>query len=168
MKTLTSAFIFLFIAGVHATTPCLGVLATNIEIPLCIQGKTVGSISLKTGQEITILKIDSDGILISRGEYSPVKVSKETITSDSIANAEATPRPTPFVVSTPKPTQKALQIKNTNTSENVSQVSSNSDALVGTWMNLKNGFYRGAVSYTIKIQSMGSIFITQEFSTGDH
>ena len=89
MKQLLSAFFFLFISGVYATNPQQGSLATNIQFPLCVDGKSVGTLSLKAGSEITIVRIDPDGVLITIGEPTPVKVAKEAITSDSLSVASA-------------------------------------------------------------------------------
>lgn len=103
MKQFLTAFSFILISGVYANTPHQGSLATNIQLPLCVDGKTVGSLSLKAGSEITIVKIESDGVLITRGESTPVKVSREAITSDSLAVAEATPPPVQPPIATPVP-----------------------------------------------------------------
>lgn len=83
-----------------AQPPKQGILATDTQIPLVVEGKTVGSMTLKAGTSVNIIKVLPDGILISKGDTSPTKVSTDAITASSLAIATATPVPTP----TPKPT----------------------------------------------------------------
>ena len=108
----------------HATP---GTLAVDTQIPLVMDGKTVGSMTLKAGSEVSITQVlpTEDSVLISRGDSTPVKVSKEALTPESLQNAiaaeaaaataAATPTPTPtpipaptaspVAVATPQPSQ---------------------------------------------------------------
>ena len=101
-----------------ATTP--GTLAVDTQIPLVMDGKTVGSMTLKAGSEVSITQVlpTEDSVLISRGDSTPVKVSKAAITPESLQNAiaaetaaAATPTPVPaptsssVAVATPQPSQ---------------------------------------------------------------
>jgi len=95
------------ISGAFATTP--GTLAVDTQIPLVMDGKTVGSMTLKAGSEVSITQVlpTEDSVLISRGDSTPVKVSKTALTPESLKNAinvEAAPTPTPAPTSTPTPT----------------------------------------------------------------
>jgi len=83
----------------HADAPKEGVLAKDFDFPLCMAGKKLGSVSLKAGRNINIIKVQDDGVLISRGEADPVKVSKEMLTPESLAAVTSTPSPAP----TPSP-----------------------------------------------------------------
>ena len=98
------------ISGASATP---GTLAVDTQIPLVMDGKTVGSMTLKAGSEVSINQVlpTEDSVLISRGDSTPVKVSKTALTPESLKNAinvEAaptpTPTPTPAPTSTPNPT----------------------------------------------------------------
>ena len=55
-----------------ATTP--GTLAVDTQIPLVMDGKTVGSMTLKAGSEVSINQVlpTEDSVLISRGDSTPV------------------------------------------------------------------------------------------------
>ena len=131
----------------------------------------MGTLSLKAGSEITIVKVDPDGVLITRGESTPVKVAREVITIDSLAVAESSPVPTPTPVPTPSPrlTPVAKSISSYDSSSvsknNIS--TSNFDSLVGIWTNIKSSSFQGAPNYKIEIQSLSNIIITQEFSMPD-
>ena len=93
-----------FLPTLLAQTPKQGRLAVDTRIPLVLDGKSVGSISLKAGDTVNIIQILQDGVLISRGEGVPSKVAKEILTSESLAIAEATPLPSPSPRSTNTPT----------------------------------------------------------------
>lgn len=155
------------ISVVSATTPHQGTLATDIQIPLCVEGRTVGAMSLKAGSEITIIKVDHDGVLVSRGASTPFKVSRETLTGASLAAAEATPDPipprlptfTPVASPTPKATPSTISKNET--------ITSNFDSLVGTWENIKGGYYQGGPNCKIEINSLNNIVIKQEFNSAE-
>jgi len=100
-NTLSLAIAIALISQVYATTPQKGKLTESIQIPIVIEGRSAGSMSVPSGSEITILKVDSDGVLIARGESTPVKVPRESISAEALALAEATPTPIPAPTSTP-------------------------------------------------------------------
>jgi len=93
--------LILLVAGImcsftlHADVHKQGVLASDFQFPLSISGKKVGSVSLKAGSSVSVVIVQDDGVLISRGESDPVKVSKETLTPESIAVAPASPSQLP-------------------------------------------------------------------------
>ena len=168
MKPFTWFLLTLFISAVRATTPHQGTLATNIQLPLCIGGKTVGAMSLKAGSEITIIKVDPDGVMIARGESTPVKVGRETLTSGSLAAAEATPVPTPLPTPFyPTPVAKSTPVEASSSESNNEKTTSKLEALVGTWTNIKSGYYQGGPNVELEIQSMGNITMKHEYNTPD-
>lgn len=85
----------------------LGALAADTQIPLEIEGRLVGSMTLKAGTQVNIIKVLPDGVMISKGESTPVKVAVESITASSLAVVTATPVPTP----TPVPTATPIAIQ---------------------------------------------------------
>ena len=67
-----------------------GTLATDTQIPLVVDGKTVGSMTLKAGATVTIVQILPDNqVLISRGDTTNTfKVSKDSLTPEQAYNTE--------------------------------------------------------------------------------
>lgn len=167
MKYFPAIWMIFLISVVSATTPHLGTLATDIQIPLCVEGRTVGAMSLKAGSEITIIKVDHDGVLVARGASTPFKVSRETLTYASLAAAEATPDPVPTRLPTftpiASPTPKVIP----PTISKNETITSNFNSLVGTWENIKGGYYQGGTKCTIEINSLNNIVVKQEFNTAD-
>ena len=90
----------------HASTP--GTLANDTQVPLVMDGKTVGSMTLKAGAAVTIVQILPDNqVLISRGDSNTFKVSKESLTPESLAVASAIPTTAPVPAPTVAPTISA-------------------------------------------------------------
>jgi len=100
-KLILLAIVFVCSLSVRADALKQAVLATDFEFPLTIGGKRVGSACLKAGSSVCVVKVQDDGVLISRGETDPVKVSKEVLTPESIVLASTTPSPIPSLQSTP-------------------------------------------------------------------
>lgn len=84
------AILFL-VASAIAQAPKQGTLATDTQIPLVVEGKTVGSMTLKAGAEVTIVQIlpNNEGVLITRGEAAPAKIPVEALTPASLQAAQA-------------------------------------------------------------------------------
>ena len=81
--------ILLLVASAIAQVPKKGTLATDTQIPLIIEGKTVGSMTLKAGSQVTITQIlpNNDGVLITRGESATAKIPVEAISPASLQTA---------------------------------------------------------------------------------
>ena len=106
MKPILLLLALIAASTLNATTS--GKLAIDTQVPLVMDGKTIGSMTLKAGAEVTIVQVLPDNsVLISRGDSTDTfKVSKESLTPESLAMAAvamATPTPTP-VVAAPAPT----------------------------------------------------------------
>ena len=95
---LTALTTFSPIVAMAQTRP--GTLATDTQIPLVVDGKTVGSMTLKAGATVTIVQILPDNqVLISRGDTTNTfKVSKDSLTPESLTAAISTTTTTPIVV----------------------------------------------------------------------
>lgn len=87
----------IILSSARAQTPKQGTLAVDTSIPLVMDGRTVGSMTLKAGSQIVIVKILPDGIMISQGGATPVKILRESVTPESLAAASATPTPVAVV-----------------------------------------------------------------------
>ena len=96
---------FCLVVSAHSQVPKQGTLAADTQIPLIVEGKTVGSMNLKAGSQISIIRILPDGVLISRGDGVPYKVARESISQKSLEDATPLPvaTPTPVPASTPTP-----------------------------------------------------------------
>ena len=86
----------------------LGTLSSDTQIPLVVEGKTVGSMTLKAGTSVNIVQVLPDGVMISKGEGAPVKIAKEALTTESLATATATPTPVTVSPSTPTASRPSL------------------------------------------------------------
>ena len=91
-----------------------GTLAIDTQIPLVMDGKTVGSMTLKAGATVTIVQILPDNqVLISRGDTTNTfKVSKDSLTPESLIVAAATPAPTPAPTTAPVASTETPATKN--------------------------------------------------------
>ena len=109
----------------QAESPKQGTLAIDTQIPLVMEGKTVGSMTLKAGAAVTIVQVLPDNqVLISRGDSTNTfKVSKESLTPESLAVATATPTPTPLP--TPAPVVPEAKPAVATTAPTVSSVTPN-------------------------------------------
>ena len=56
-----------------------------------MDSKTIGSMTLKAGSQVTITQIlpNNGGVLIAQGEASPVKIPVEALSTDSLRAAQA-------------------------------------------------------------------------------
>ena len=92
MKAFTLIVIFsTFLSLGQAQSPHLGKLAIDTQVPLVMDGKTIGSMTLTAGAEVTIVQVlpNNEGVLIARGEASPVKIPVEALSTDSLHAAQA-------------------------------------------------------------------------------
>ncbi len=88
--------------GVHEVP-----LLTQVDVPIIADGKQIGSMKLAPGSLVSVVSVQSDGIMVTRGEGAPFKVSKDVIAPDALAATLATPPPRQVAVSqqvTPTPT----------------------------------------------------------------
>ena len=107
---ITKAF-FLFILAVHsiiqpssATTS--GTLASDTQIPLVMDGRTIGSMTLKAGAAVSIIEVlpGQEGVMISLGDSAPFKLPREALTPESLSTASTATAaitaatPTPAVI----------------------------------------------------------------------
>jgi len=101
-------------ASLLAEEPREGTLASNIQLPLILNGKSVGSITLKAGAKVSIIHVRPNGVLIARGTNAPFTVAREALTAESLVIP--TPSATPLLssdLSTPKPIALTEQISAT-------------------------------------------------------
>lgn len=85
-------------------------LLTEVQVPIIANGKQIGSVKLPPGSLVTIVSIESDGVMISRGGGAPFKVSKAVLPPDALL-VTATPTPTqapapPVPITTATPISK--------------------------------------------------------------
>lgn len=78
-------------------------LLIQVDAPIMADGKQIGSMKLAPGSVVSVVSDQADGILVTRGEGAPFKVSKDVIAPDALAVALATPTPRPIAV-IPQPT----------------------------------------------------------------
>ena len=104
--------IFFLIGSIVQATPTPGTLIAELPVPLVVEGKTVGSMTLKAGTQISVITIlpNDVGVVISRGGGSPFIVPKTALTQESLLLAIATaatptPTPPPLVATPPKPVE---------------------------------------------------------------
>lgn len=56
--------------------PKVGTLVADTQIPLILEGKSVGLMTLKEGSKVSIIQVLPDGFMVGRGEEKPFKVNK--------------------------------------------------------------------------------------------
>jgi len=78
------------------------VLVQAIQAPIIADGKQIGSMNLPAGSTVTIVSIESDGVMVSRGGGTPFKVPKEAIAAEALATPTVTPAPLQIPVPTPQ------------------------------------------------------------------
>lgn len=85
-------------------------LVTEILAPIIADGKQIGSVKLSPGATVTIVSIQSDGVMISRGGGAPFKVAKEALPASALVLETPTPTPAPITTptATPIPTPVAI------------------------------------------------------------
>jgi len=82
-------------------------LLTQVDAPIMADGKQIGSMKLAPGSLVSVVSVQPDGIMVTRGEGTPFKVSNDVIAPDALVAALATPTPRPIPVvaqATPLPT----------------------------------------------------------------
>ena len=86
---------------VFAMTPKEVALVSEVVVPIVADGKTIGSVKLKAGSLVTVISVQGDEVVISRGGGEPFKVAKEVIQEGVLdgfprnASAPAANPPTP-------------------------------------------------------------------------
>lgn len=86
-------------------------LLTQVEAPIIANGKQIGSMKLAPGSLVSVVSVQTDGIMVTRGEGTPFKVSKDVIAPDGMVSALAAHTPRPIAVipqATPLPTATAF------------------------------------------------------------
>ena len=102
----------------------------EIQAPImAADGKQIGSVKLPVGSTVTIVSIESDGVMVSRGGGTPFKVAKDVLSAEAAVVVAATPIPaqSPIPISTPatatsisKPTGGAIPASQASLSANSS------------------------------------------------
>lgn len=105
-------------------------LVVEIQAPImAADGKQIGSVKLPVGSTVTIVSIESDGVMVSRGGGTPFKVAKDVLSAEAAVVVAATPIPaqSPIPISTPatatsisKPTGGAIPASQASLSANSS------------------------------------------------
>ena len=101
LRVAVAMILFVFSMQAKETT-----LTAEIQAPIIADGKQIGIMKLPVGSAVTIISVESDGVLVRRGEGSPFKVAKEFIPPEAIAVPAVTPTATPVPVvlqATPAP-----------------------------------------------------------------
>ncbi len=82
-------------------------LLKQVDVPIIADGKQIGSMKLAPGSLVSVVSVQADGIMVTRGEGTPFKVSKDVIAPDALTSTLATPTPQPVAIpvqATPSPT----------------------------------------------------------------
>jgi hypothetical protein len=106
MKLLSFSLSILLCTGLHAST---AKLLQSLDLPLVIQGKTVGSMKLPAGSEVEVVSINGTNAVIKRGDSLctipasslPAPSSSAVTAASPTASPSATSPPTPFQASAP-------------------------------------------------------------------
>lgn len=72
-------------------------LVSEVQAPIMAEGRQIGSAKLPPGSVVAIVSIESDGVMVRRGEGAPFKIAKESIAPEALATPIApatTPAPT--------------------------------------------------------------------------
>jgi|GEM_PF-1699626 len=98
MKRLLLVWTLAYAASGGSTEafPTEATLAAPCEAPIVAHGEKIGSVKLPAGSAVTILSIESDGILLSRGGGAPFKVSNSVVPPGFLPPA-STPTPLPVM-----------------------------------------------------------------------
>ena len=73
------------------------------EVPLMANGRQIGSMKLPAGTKLKIVSVVEDGVMVTRGGVPPFKISKDAISPESLALAQATPQPAAVPTKSPLP-----------------------------------------------------------------
>lgn len=94
-----------------ATSPKQTTLIAEVVAPITAAGKQIGSVKLPAGSEVTVVSVQGDGVMVSRGGGEPFKVAKEALQAEVLngfpqtASAPAAKPPTASASpSSPAPT----------------------------------------------------------------
>lgn len=81
----------------NATT---GTLISGVQLPLVMDGKTVGSMTLQAGTKVTIEQVlpNNEGVMVSKPGQAPFKVATSALSPESLMAATPVPTPTPTKV----------------------------------------------------------------------
>jgi Beta-galactosidase len=108
MKLLSFILYILICKGLQAST---AKLTQSIDLPIIVEGKTVGSMKLPAGSDVEVVSVNGTNVIITRGDNT------YTIASSSLgtfrALASASPAASPSATSTPIPFQASAQIDKT-------------------------------------------------------
>jgi hypothetical protein len=68
-----------------ATAPKQATLIAEVVAPITADGKQIGSVKLPAGSEVTVVSVQGDGVMVSRGGGEPFKVAKEAMQGDVLS-----------------------------------------------------------------------------------
>ena len=95
MKLLSFSLFALICTGLHAST---AKLTQSVDLPIVIEGKTVGSMKLPLGSEVEVVSVSGTNAVIRRGDGT------YSIAASAVPAPLATPTPAAVVVATPTAT----------------------------------------------------------------
>ncbi len=78
-QILILLFITLGWGTLCATNTSETVLISDVSVPLIVEGKQVGSMTLKAGSPVTLVKTEGGGVWITRGDSQPFQVPRSSI-----------------------------------------------------------------------------------------
>jgi len=78
-QILILLFITLGCSTLCATNPSETVLISDVSVPLIVEGKQVGSMTLKAGSPVTFVRTEGESIWITRGDSQPFQVPRSSI-----------------------------------------------------------------------------------------
>lgn len=110
-KAVKASLLTLCLLGVASAQSKEGTLLIEVQAPIIADGKQIGSVKLPVGSSVTIVSIESDGILVSRGGGVPFKVRKEAVPSEALLVPTAPPTP----IQTPVPVVRQVTPQPTST-----------------------------------------------------
>ena len=95
----------------HAATPTPGTLIADQTVPVVVEGKTAGSLTLKAGTQVSVITVlpNDGGVVVSQGDAPPFIVPKTALTKESIllsvssASSKTSPTPSPALNPSPSP-----------------------------------------------------------------
>ena len=98
------------LGGSVAAPPKEALLVTEVVAPIMADGKQVGSMKLPVGAAVSIISVEGDGVMISRGGGEPFKIAKEALPAEVLgglprnASSTMTSSSSPSASSSPAPT----------------------------------------------------------------
>jgi hypothetical protein len=79
MKQLLALLLMLGWGTFCAANPSETVLISDVSVPLIVEGKQVGSMTLMAGSAVTFVKIEGESAWVSRGDSQPFKIPRLSI-----------------------------------------------------------------------------------------